>query len=151
MKVAINLNKKCIVDVLPDDVTSDTAYIKNNRYVRYELEDPIKEIITNVDGYPEYVFRELTAQELADINNYYVLTHKKDIVTSSVIDYKGVPYQGDEISQGRMLRVYASLNDGQSVKWITQDNNINELTKNELYELFQLAVNNQVEVWLKGY
>ena len=76
MKVAVNLNTKTIVDILPDNATSSSSFIVNNGYGLLDIENPILESIAQEDGSVETTFRELTNAELApylliDINANY--------------------------------------------------------------------------------
>ena len=43
MKVAVDINKHIIIDVLPDTVTCDSPYLVNNRYLLLNMDNPIKE------------------------------------------------------------------------------------------------------------
>ena len=76
MKVAVNLNTKTIVDILPDSVTENNGFLINNGYGLLDIENPILESTEQEDGSIEITFRELTKEELspyllADINTNY--------------------------------------------------------------------------------
>ena len=64
MKVAVNLNTKTIVDILPDNATSSSSFIINNGYGLLDIENPILESTEQEDGSVETKFRELTKEEL---------------------------------------------------------------------------------------
>ena len=75
MKVAINLNTKTIVDLLPDNATSDNGFLKSNGYVMLDIENAVSSYIEDNEGVKP-VFRALTDAELTpfmlvDINSNY--------------------------------------------------------------------------------
>lgn len=65
MKVAINLNTKTIMDILPDNATSDNGFLKSNGYVLLDIENAVTNYVENEDGTITAVFRALTDAELA--------------------------------------------------------------------------------------
>ena len=76
MKVAVNIQTKKIIDVLPDRVTSNIPFLINNGYIMLDIENPISNYIENEDGTISTTFRELTSAELLpyalkDINKEY--------------------------------------------------------------------------------
>lgn len=86
MKVAVNIETKKIIDVLPDRATSNTPFLINNGYIMLDIENPISNYIENEDGTISITFRELTSAELLpyalkDINKEY-----EDAVRSLTID-----------------------------------------------------------------
>lgn len=64
MKVAINLNTKTIVDLLPDNATSDNGFLKSNGYVMLDVDNVVSSYIEDDEGVKP-VFRALTDAELA--------------------------------------------------------------------------------------
>lgn len=86
MKVAVNIQTKKIVDLLPDNATSSTSFLINNGYIMLDIENPISNHIENEDGTISITFRELTSAELLpyalkDINKEY-----EDAVRNLTID-----------------------------------------------------------------
>lgn len=86
MKVAVNIQTKKIVDLLPDNATSNTPFLINNEYIMLDIENPISNHIENEDGTISTAFRELTNAELLpyalkDINKEY-----EDAVRKLTID-----------------------------------------------------------------
>lgn len=86
MKVAINLNTKTIVDILPDSADENNGFLRNNGYGLLDIENPILNYIEKEDGV-EPVFRELTNAELspyslAEINANY--QKEISLITSGV-------------------------------------------------------------------
>ena len=64
MKVAVNTQTKKIVDLLPDNATSNTSFLINNDYIMLDIENPISNHIENEDGTISITFRELISAEL---------------------------------------------------------------------------------------
>ena len=86
MKVAVNIQTKKIVDLLPDNATANTPFLINNGYIMLDIENPISNYIENEDGTISTTFRELTNAELLpyvlkDINKEY-----EDAVINLTID-----------------------------------------------------------------
>lgn len=86
MKVAVNIQTKKIVDLLPDNATSNTSFLINNGYIMLDIKNPISNHIENEDGTISITFRELTSAELLpyalkDINKEY-----EDAVRNLTID-----------------------------------------------------------------
>lgn len=76
MKVAVDLTTKVIIDLLPDEATSNTPFLINNGYIMLDIENPISSHIENEDGTISTTFIELTNAELLpyvlkDINKEY--------------------------------------------------------------------------------
>ena len=76
MKVAVNLNTKTIVDILPDGADENNGFLRNNGYGLLDIENPILSYTEKEDGSIEAKFRELTNAEvspylLTDINAGY--------------------------------------------------------------------------------
>jgi hypothetical protein len=67
------------------------------------------------------------------------------------VEYLGVIYQGDEISQTRLARAITSLpNDTQTVFWVAKDNSVNGLVRSQLQDILLLAGAKQAEAWNDG-
>lgn len=60
----------------------------------------------------------------------------------------GNVFDGDEISQTRMARAIAVLDDGESTPWVLTDNTAIMATKEELKEALKLAGMAQSELWV---
>ena len=83
-------------------------------------------------------------------SSYLKQVAKRDrqiLVDNIEVTYKGIIYQGDEVSQSRICRVVIGLPDNGSIQWKAKDNSINELTKADLKEILFLAGQKQTEIW----
>lgn len=148
MKVAVNLNTKTIVDILPDNATSNSGFLINNGYIMLDIENPVSSYIEKEDGTIEAVFRELLESELLP----FTLKEKKELRTTLVesieVEYNGVIYQGDEKSQDRMSRAINGLSDDTTtISWKAKDNSSQELTRLDLKEIIFLAGQEQTKIW----
>ena len=147
MKVAVNLNTKTIVDILPDSADENNGFIRNNGYGLLDIENTILNYIEKEDGV-EPVFRELTNAELAP---YLTAESKKTravLVENIEVEYNGVVYQGDETSQDRMSRAINGLpDDVTTISWKAKDNSSQELTRLDLKEILFLAGQEQTRIW----
>lgn len=77
MKVAVNIQTKKIVDLLPDNATSNTSFLIDNGYIMLDIENPIFNHIENEDGTISITFRELTSAELLPYAKESVYKKKK--------------------------------------------------------------------------
>ena len=148
MKVAVKLNTKKIVDILPDSADENNGFIRNNGYVMLDIENPILNYIENEDGTIEARFRELLELELLP----FTVKEKKELRTLLVanieVEYNGIVYQGDEISQDRMSRAINGLpDDTTTISWKAKDNSSKELTRLDLKEILFLAGQEQTKIW----
>lgn len=60
-------------------------------------------------------------------------------------------FDGDEISQTRMVRSIVGLNDGESILWVLADNTPVQVTKEQLKQALRLAGEEQTKVWATPY
>ena len=88
MKVAVNLNTKTIVDILPDSATENNGFLRNNGYGLLDIESPILEAIPQEDGSVKTKFRELTKEELKP---YLLISINADYESSIAILTSGIP------------------------------------------------------------
>lgn len=147
MKVAVNIQTKKIIDLLPDIATSNTPFLINNGYIMLDIENPISSHIENEDGTVTTVFRELIEDDFKSYNKQNYKIMRQNIVDNIEVTYKGIVYQGDEVSQSRLSRAITGLPDDGSIQWKAKDNSINELTKADLKEILFLAGQKQTEIW----
>lgn len=64
------------------------------------------------------------------------------------VEYNGIVYQGDEISQDRMSRAINGLpDDTTTISWKAKDNSSRELTRLDLKEILFLAGQEQTRIW----
>ena len=80
MKVAVNIQTKKIIDVLPDIATSNTPFLINNGYIMLDIENPIYNHIENEDGTVTTVFRELIEDDFKSYNEQNYKTIRQNIV-----------------------------------------------------------------------
>lgn len=149
MKVAVNLNTKTIVDILPDSATENNGFLKNNGYGLLDIESPILNYIDKEDGSIEAKFRGLTDEELAPYLNAENKKTRAVLVGTIEVLYQGIVYQGDETSQDRMSRAINGLPDDTTTTlyWKAKDNSRQELNRLDLKEILFLAGQEQTRIW----
>lgn len=77
-------------------------------------------------------------------------THKKNrlqSVSEIIVDVNGITFNGDEVSQDRMCRALAVLEDRETILWTCADNIKRQVTKEHLRRALKLAVTRQSELW----
>lgn len=148
MKVAVNLNTKTIVDILPDNATSDNGFLKSNGYVMLDIDNAVSNYVENEDGTITSVFRQLEDSELEVFTNAAKKENRQVLVDSIEVEYNGIVYQGDEESQNRMSRAINGLPDDTiTISWKSSDNSSQELTRVDLKEILFLAGQEQTRIW----
>lgn len=65
------------------------------------------------------------------------------------VEFNGILFDADEVSQDRISRTIVGLNDDESFPWKSFDNTFVELTKEELRLILRLAGQKQKDLWLK--
>lgn len=88
MKVAVNIQTKKIIDILPYSATENNGFLRNNGYGLLDVESPILEAIPQEDGSMETTFRELTKEELKP---YLLISINADYESSIAILTSGIP------------------------------------------------------------
>ena len=148
MKVAVNIQTKKIIDVLPDIATSNTPFLINNGYIMLDIENPISNHIENEDGTVTTVFRELIEDDFKSYNeqNYKII--RQNIVDNIEVIYNEIIYQGDEKSQDRMSRAVVGMDDYDTIEWKAKDNSKVVLLRSELKQILKLSGIEQTKVWL---
>lgn len=147
MKVAVNIQTKKIIDVLPDIATSNTPFLINNGYIMLDIENPISNIIENEDGTVTTVFRELIEDDFKSYNEQNYKTIRQNIVDNIEVIYNEIIYQGDEKSQDRMSRTIVGMDDEDTIEWTAKDNSRVVLLRSDLKQILRLAGIEQTKVW----
>lgn len=88
MKVAINIQTKKIIDVMPDNADENNGFLRNNGYGLLDIENPILESIVQEDGSMATTFRELTKEELKP---YLLISINADYESSITALTSGIP------------------------------------------------------------
>lgn len=77
--------------------------------------------------------------------------NRQKITDSIEVEYNGIIYQGDEISQTRMARAIAAAPDEETtVNWTAKDNTVHALNKSDLKTILLDAGNQQTAIWNEG-
>jgi len=66
------------------------------------------------------------------------------------VEYNGVVYQGDELSQTRIARAITAMGDNDSIDWVAKDNSVHKLTKDDLKAILLKAGQIQSKIWVEG-
>lgn len=74
---------------------------------------------------------------------------RKELLENLVVEYMGVEYQADEVSQGRMARAITAMGDEDTIEWVAKDNSVKVLSKVELKELLRLCGVEQTKLWIQ--
>lgn len=149
MKVAVKIETKKIVDIMPDNTTKDSAYLVNNGYVLLDLENPVIEYVDDENGNIYAVFRELTDNDFTEYSKENFKKIRDDLVSKIVISYNNNSFQGDELSQSRMSRSITGMTEDDTIRWKTSDNKEVVLTKTDLAEILRRAGQEQTRIWFE--
>ena len=139
MKIVVEIDTFRIISELPDFVSKES--VEANGHKLLEVDNPYLE-----DG---VTYRELTDAELAPIINADWKKERESNVEKIKVEYQGVIYQGDEVSQTRMIRALSVMDDEDTTTWIAKDNSIQVITKEDLRSIARLAGIEQTKLWVK--
>lgn len=148
-------------------IPKDAKLVNGQWYMLVEGRRPIVDdtktvvrgrIVRDGDIYiQQYIAKDLPA----DIIQRNRMQAAKSIRSSEVDQIKinlfGYEFDGDETSQARMSKVLAAytatgrIHSGETIKWVTADNQIAELTLEQLGEILTEAINRQTEIWISPY
>lgn len=106
----------------------------------------------NVYDLDQATVKMLADNQTAAVSAQFKLDREKAMNALTVTTAAGNVFDGDEISQGRMLRAIFALQfaDVASVNWVLVDNSVIQATKAELSEALVLAGNAQASLWISG-
>jgi hypothetical protein len=75
---------------------------------------------------------------------------REELVRKLTVEYEGMIFDADEVSQNRMLRPIAALqNDTDTWMWVLTDNTVVQLTKPQFVAVLTLAGTAQSAVWVQ--
>lgn len=75
-------------------------------------------------------------------------SREEQVAAIKVVTLAGNEFDGDEVSQGRMARAVASMDDTDTVLWVLANNTPIMATKAELKEALKLAGAAQAAIWV---
>lgn len=75
---------------------------------------------------------------------------RQNKVDNLEVTYNEVVYQGDELSQARVSRAIAVMNDTETTQWVAKDNSIQILNKADLSAILKEAGTKQTKIWNEG-
>lgn len=123
---------------------TDTEYYKNNGFQYLDVEESEKGGWYLAGTAPKLTEKEIIEKKYIDDKE----ARDKSINELS-ISFNGKIFQADETSQIRMLKAILSLENNESIQWITKDNQIVTLTKEQLTNIFKKIIKEQTNIWLK--
>lgn len=72
-------------------------------------------------------------------------------MTSLIVEVDGYVLQADEVSQNRMVRAILVLEKKETIQWVTADNELVMISKEQLEQALRKAVEAQTEIWGKPH
>ena len=88
----------------------------------------------------------LTAEQI--YNNWK--SERQNKVDNLEVVHNDIVYQGDEVSQTRIARAIAVMDDTETTKWVAKDNSIQTLNKADLSAILKEARIKQTLIWNKN-
>lgn len=73
---------------------------------------------------------------------------RKARVDALEVEVDGLVFQGNEISQGRMLRRADTLNGDETADWVLADNTVVQVTSAQLRAAARAAVDEMGRIWI---
>lgn len=98
----------------------------------------------------DYVLPDVDMSEDVHYTSYSVKRAKLDAVAAIVVQVGNKAFDGDEVSQGRMLRAIqiADVTGETTTMWKLADNSVAEVTLSELKEALTLAGKEMSRIWI---
>ena len=124
--------------------TGEVVYVESEKIELIEEQVLVGDIVEFVD-------------EIADLlenNEVYVQAirraRKEQAIREITVDVNSKAFDGDEVSQGRMLRAIqiAAVTGETATQWKLADNSIVDVTLDELKEALMLAGKEMSKIWL---
>lgn len=99
---------------------------------------------------PEQV-AQYEADQLAKQTILQWKTNRQNEVDKIEVNYNGIIYQGDEVSQTRMARALSVMSDTDIFDgWVAKDNSLHSLTKADFIAILKTAGAKQSVIWNAG-
>lgn len=103
--------------------------------------------MTNIDWDKVISQEQKREQEISNLRSQQKI-EKQQKVDSIIVIVDGLNFQGDEISQGRLLRQADIMQEGSTTRWILEDNSIAQVTQHQLRLAAKLSVEEMNKIWL---
>ena len=82
--------------------------------------------------------------------DHVVFKREREIAVAAItVEVDGLVYDGDELSQNRMVRAITALTGDEKMHWTLADNTIVQVTQTELKKAIRLAGDIQSSLWIK--
>ena len=75
-------------------------------------------------------------------------SNREEAVKNIKVEVDGMIFDGDEVSQDRMIREAFVMPDEETVDWVLANNSTAEVTKAQLIEAIRLAKAEQTRLWI---
>lgn len=82
---------------------------------------------------------ERTPEQKNEFSAFKLLNDKNKTINNLQVTYKDVIYQADEVSQDRINRNINAMNDTDTVQWVSYNNDVHTLNKEDLKNILALA------------
>ena len=110
---------------------------------------PSDEVLKKV-GIEKHII-EPTLEEIAQSQLIEAKLQRERAVYTIKVSVNGMVFDGDEISQTRMVRAITASNPGETTNWVLADNSIAVVTREQLQKALKLAGEEQTKLWVIPY
>lgn len=126
-------------------------YITNEQIEDFVRTNPQVVEIEIVDDLPVFseIDFDINLVERVYQNSNEIKNDKEHDLENLTVEYNGLVFDANEISQERINRTIASLEIGDTVEWILADNTSSNVNKEVLSNVLSLATKKQSEIWNK--
>jgi len=147
-----------IVKVESAEVPQDVQVSRGKKLVNFGVVAKTRDNDGEVSNYYEYGQVEVPMEYSEDkvLDTRYAAEvqlwkeRRQDAVDSILVEFEGKTYQGDEVSQTRMSRAIAAMDDTVTVPWVAMDNTVVMLSKASLQTILAQAGIQQSAAWNQG-
>lgn len=115
--------------------------------------DPSKELLEGLGVKVEEVpDPELSPEQLAANQLQDAKQRRYEEVSTIVVEVDGIKFEGDERSQSRITKTLLCWdNSVETIKWIDAENNLVDVTRDQLQKALELSVRSMNEIWITPY
>lgn len=126
--------------------SNNPKFMEKLGFIEAEIEESEKGGWYRKGTAPKYTEAEIQEKKLQESKNQRWYN-----VSEIVVEVDGMKFNGDELSQDRMVRFITALKKGEKVEWVLADKNISIVTREQLKEALRQACMKQTSMWSAPY
>ena len=138
-------------EVQSHEAPTAQEFVNGVSYFRFDVQEIVKEEST-IYQYSEANY-QTDIETATTIHNKHLKSYLKPKkvreVEKLLVTVDNIKFDADEDSQNRMMRNILTMDETDTVQWITSTDGIVNITKSQLEQALKLAVQNMSSVWVQ--